>query len=78
MEPVLLTLAPGGKSETLSPQESEEFGYVLSGAIRLHYGTRIYIVRAGESFYFNAGKKHYIEAYQEEAKLIWVSTPPCF
>ncbi len=29
MEPVLLTLAPGGKSETLAPKESEEFGYVL-------------------------------------------------
>ena len=70
MEPVLLTLAPGGKSE--------EFGYVLSGSIRLHYGTRSYIVHAGESFYFTAGKKHYIEAYQEEARLIWVSNPPCF
>ena len=73
-----MTLAPGGKSETLPPLESEEFGYVLSGSIRLHYGTRTYIVRAGESFYFNASKKHYIEAYKEEAKLIWVSTPPCF
>ena len=78
MEPVLLTLAPGGKSETLAPKESEEFGYVLSGSIRLHYGTRTYIVRAGESFYFTAAKKHYLEAYQEEAKVIWVSTPPCF
>ena len=78
MEPVLLTLSPGGKSETLSPGESEEFGYVLRGTIRLHYGTRTYIVHAGESFYFNASKKHFIEAYKEEASLIWVSTPPYF
>ena len=78
MEPVLLTLAPGGKSETLAPKESEEFGYILKGSVRLHYGTRTYIVHEGESFYFTAAKKHYIEACQEEASLIWISNPPCF
>ena len=78
MEPVLLTLSPGGKSETLMPRESEEFGYVLKGSIRLHYGTRTYIVHTGESFYLKKKKKHYIEAYREEATLIWVSNPPCF
>lgn len=78
MEPVLMTLSPGGKSETMLPQESEEFGYVLHGSVRLHYGTRTYIVRSGESFYFTADKKHSIEACEEEAALIWISNPPCF
>jgi quercetin dioxygenase-like cupin family protein len=36
-------------------------------------------VRAGESFYFQAGKKHRLENNgNRDAILIWVSTPPSF
>lgn len=79
MEPVLMTLAPHGTSEIQLPHEAEEFGYVLKGSIRLCYGGRTYTVRQGESFYFKAGKKHYIENYSgREAAILWVSTPPSF
>ena len=78
MEPVLLTLSANGTSEVLKPSESEEFGYVLTGCIRLHYGKRTYLAHAGESFYLTADKKHFIEAFQGEASLIWISNPPCF
>ncbi len=79
MEPVRLTLKPGGSSEIYLPHEGEEFGYVLKGTIKINYGGKNHTVRAGESFYFNAGKKHYIEnTGSREAALIWVTTPPSF
>lgn len=79
MEPVLITLDPEGLSETYLPHEAEEFGYVLKGAIKLFYGSRSFIVRAGETFYFKAGKKHYIEIYgNKKATILWVTTPPSF
>ena len=56
MEPVRLTLKPGGSSDTHLPHAGEEFGYVLKGTVRVFYGGRTYTVRAGESFYFQAGK----------------------
>lgn len=61
MEPVRLTLHPGGSSEIYLPQECEEFGYVIKGTVKLCYGGKVHTVKAGESFYFKAGKKHFIE-----------------
>ena len=42
MEPVRLTLKPGGTSDIYLPHEGEEFGYVLKGSIKIIYGTRTY------------------------------------
>lgn len=79
MEPLRLTLYPGGRSPVHAPHEGEEFGYVLKGAIKIYHGPRSFIVRQGESFYFKSGKRHYIEAYGGRmASLIWVATPPSF
>lgn len=79
MEPVLMTLHPGGTSDVHLPHEAEEFGYVLKGTIKLYHGSRSTILKAGESFYFKAGKKHYIENYgSREATVLWITTPPSF
>lgn len=79
MEPLRLTLQPGGTSPVHSPHEGEEFGYVLKGSVKIYYGPRSFVVRQGESFYFKSGKKHYIEAYgSRAATLIWVANPPSF
>lgn len=79
MEPVRLTLHAGGTSEIHPPHEGEEFGYVLKGAIRITYGGKAQVVHAGESFYFKAAKKHYLEnTGARDAVLIWVTTPPSF
>ena len=79
MEPLLVQLKPHQKLEEDDPHEGEEFGYVLSGRIRLHLGERSYIVKAGESFYYTADKVHFIEnTTANPAKYIWVSTPPSF
>ena len=79
MEPLLVRLAPHQSLSGDLPHEGEEFGYVLSGRIRLHLGERTYIVKAGESFYYPADSAHYIEnTTAQPAKFIWVSTPPSF
>ena len=79
MEPLLVVLQPHQKLEKDTPHEGEEFGYVISGRIRLHLGEKYYVVKSGESFYYRADRSHYIEnASAKPAKYIWVSTPPTF
>lgn len=79
MEPIRLTLQPGGSTYRDVPHEGEEFGYVLQGSIKIHIGNKIYTAKKGESFYFTPHSEHYITASKTTgAKLIWVSTPPSF
>ena len=40
MEPIRLTLSPGGSTYPDNPHEGEEFGYVLSGSVKLILGKR--------------------------------------
>lgn len=79
MEPIRLTLEPGGSTYPDNPHEGEEFGYVLAGSITIHIGSKAYKAKKGEAFYFTPGSKHYITAGKKSgAKLIWVSSPPSF
>jgi len=79
MEPILVEIEPGGKTNEDRPHEGEEFGYVLDGTIELIYGSRKQIVKKGESFYYSTDKKHYLTNIGKRvAKVLWVSCPPNF
>lgn len=78
MEPIRLTLEPFGSTYPDNPHEGEEFGYVLSGSIKIYLGQKIYKAKKGESFYFTPNSRHYIEAGKAGAVIIWVSSPPSF
>ena len=79
MEPILLTLNPNGVYETDMPHEGEEFGYVLSGTVKVTVGKRSFIVKKGETFYYVADKKHSLENVTEKtATVLWISCPPNF
>ena len=79
MEPIRLTLAPGGSTYPDNPHEGEEFGYILSGSVTIHIGKRSIRAKKGESFYFTPNSTHYITAGEKTgAVLIWVSSPPSF
>ncbi|WP_418876680.1 helix-turn-helix domain-containing protein [[Clostridium] scindens] len=79
MEPIRLTLKPGGSTYRNVPHEGEEFGYVLKGTVKIHIGKKVYTAKKGESFYFTPHSEHYIEAPNSTgATIIWVSTPPSF
>lgn len=77
MEPILLTLSEGGSTYPDNPHEGEEFGYVLTGTVEIHIGTKTYKVKKGESFYFIPQYTHYLTTKQG-AKLLWISSPPSF
>lgn len=79
MEPILVTIQPGGSTYVDNPHEGEEFGYILAGTVTLHLGQRSLRAKKGETFYFKAKSPHYIENKgKTPASLIWVSTPPQF
>jgi transcriptional regulator with XRE-family HTH domain len=79
MEPILITIAANGQTESDIPHEGEEFGYVLSGTLTLVLGDGRYKLGTGDSFYYAADKVHYlINAGAKTAQVIWVSSPPNF
>lgn len=79
MEPILVTLSPGQATQPQDPHEGEEFGFVLSGSVQLHYGAGKQRVKSGESFCFHPSAAHWLaNAGRSVAKVLWVSTPPSF
>ena len=79
MEPILIEVEPGHASVKDMPHEGEEFGYVLRGEVVLRLGKNEYALRAGDSFYYEGGKVHFIENRSAEtAEVIWVASPPTF
>jgi len=79
MEPILVEMGPGGETVEDDPHEGEEFGYVLSGSIRIVLGDRTEKVKKDESFYFRPTAPHkLVNAGKTPCKVIWVSTPPSF
>ena len=79
LEPILVTLEPGGATYADDPHEGEEFGYVLSGSVTLILGLRRFKLKKGDSFCFKPSVEHYlVNGTQREARVIWVATPPSF
>lgn len=79
MEPIIITLEKDGESRRYSPNEGEEFGYVLKGEIKLFYGNEEYRLKKGETFYFESDQERYIKNnYKGESKVLWISNPPNF
>ena len=79
MEPILLEMAPGGETPEDDPHEGEEFGYVLSGTLRLTLGKKVVRVRKGESFCFKPDAPHKLSnAGKILCRVLWVSAPPSF
>ena len=79
IEPIMVTLEPGAKTETDLPHMGEEFGHVLSGAVTLMLGEKSYRVRKGDSFSYKPSVAHYLKnTGKTQATVIWVCTPPNF
>ena len=79
MEPILVEMAPGGETEEHDPHEGEEFGYVLTGTLRIVLGDRVERVRKDESFCFHPTAPHRLQnAGRGVCRVLWVATPPSF
>ena len=79
MEPILVEMQPGGRTNEEAPHEGEEFGFVLSGTVALVIGQRRIRVRREESFCFHPTDNHYLmNIGKTAARVLWVATPPSF
>ncbi len=79
MEPILLNLIPGGKSDEYTPHDCEVFGFVISGSPTLNVGDTSFKLKKNESFYYKANAPYSIENNTKNpVSVLWVSTPPSF
>lgn len=81
MEPILLELAAEGQSHEVAVHEGEEFGYVLSGRIKLmDLDTgKAYPVKKGQTFYIKGSFSHCLKNDSAQpARVLWICTPPIF
>lgn len=81
MEPILLELEKNGESNIVDPHEGEEFGYVLRGEIELIDldNDHSIVIKKNETFYLKGEYKHkLVNKSKQNAKLIWIITPPLF
>ena len=79
MEPILVTIEPGGRTYPDNPHEGEEIGYVLSGSLVIELGQTRAKAKKDESFCFKPAAPHRItNPGKTPCRFIWVSTPPTF
>ena len=79
MEPIIINIKPHCKSIVVRPHSGEEFGFVLKGRAKLIYGKKELSIVAGQTFYLEGNKTHYIENRSDDlVSILWVSTPPSF
>lgn len=72
-------IAPGGGSEGLITHEGQEVGYVISGSLELILGDNVYALAVGDSFFFQSTIPHgYRNVGDDEARIIFINTPPTF
>jgi len=78
MEPFIVEIKPSpAPKESFSSHEGEEFLYILSGEVELHYGKETYRLSEGDSIYFDSIVKHSTWCPgQEPAKVLAVVYAP--
>ena len=74
MEPLLITLEPGGETgELVNSHEGEEFGTVLKGKVRLVLDDKEYIMEKGDSVYYRSVNSHkVVNVGKKKADILWV------
>lgn len=79
MEPHLFLVAPESGSGDSYTHEGEEFLYILRGELAITLAGEDYLLRAGDSFYFESSTPHrWKNPGRAETCLLWINTPPTF
>lgn len=77
MEPFIIKYPPGSHVNELFEHEGEEMVFILKGKIKLIYGDRIFILREGDTAYFNPSIPHRGESVgKAEGVGLCVLVPP--
>ena len=72
MEPMIVTLDPTDSIADLVTHEGQEFNLVLEGTVAVKLGEREYVLRAGDSIYFNPSIPHGQRAIGKVSKFLTV------
>ncbi|HPM42967.1 MAG TPA: XRE family transcriptional regulator [Candidatus Omnitrophota bacterium] len=80
MEPLLFKLKEGATSGKTSYKHfGQEFVLVLKGSMEITLNDMDYVLRKGDSIYFNSSVPHAFKNIgKEDAEAVWVVTPPTF
>jgi DNA-binding transcriptional MerR regulator/quercetin dioxygenase-like cupin family protein len=79
MEPHLFRIAPQAGSGDSYTHEGEEFIYVLRGDLEISLDSEHYLLKPGDSFYFESSTAHrWKNPGRKETVVLWVNTPPTF
>lgn len=79
MEPIIVGIEPGSVLFDEEAHFGEEFGYVMSGIIKLEINGRTMKVKKGESFYYSSDAHHKVfNDGKNTARVLMVSSPPSF
>ncbi|MDR2390689.1 MAG: cupin domain-containing protein [Planctomycetota bacterium] len=70
MEPFLIDVKPHEGAPALSTHEGEEFIHVLEGEIEISYGKDTYLVKSGDSIYYDSIVPHHLHAAGNRAAKI--------
>jgi transcriptional regulator with XRE-family HTH domain len=70
MQPFLFSAKKGEVIPHLLSHEGEEFVYIVEGTLQMQVGENEYILKKGDSLYFNALQKHGIIPVSEEVVYI--------
>ena len=80
MELLMIKIEPG--EENFDEQichEGEECGYMLQGTMKIKWGSREFILTAGDSIYLDSSVPHrYLNIGKNVAVSLWTMTPPSF
>lgn len=71
MEPFIVDIEATNDTEySLSSHEGEEFIYVMEGTIEVCHGKKSYVIKAGDSIYYDSIVPHHVHGYEGEAAKI--------
>lgn len=73
----VFVIHPGGNSGGIYDHTGEEFGLVLEGQFELIVDNSTYLLKPGDSFYFNSSRGHgFRNPSAEDAVVLWVNRMP--
>ena len=71
MEPFFINIAPAPANEyEMSSHEGEEFIMVTDGEIEINYGNETYVLKKGDSIYYDSIVPHHVHAYNNQTASI--------
>jgi transcriptional regulator with XRE-family HTH domain len=72
-------VAVGGSTEGQVTHHGEEIGYVISGEVEVLIDDDVYYLSAGDSAYYSSEQPHgYRNVGDDEARILFINTPPTF